>query len=391
MRLEKYIGKSYADTWIWVIFTLLALGSILIIYSSTSSLAYIQKAGNTEYYLLRQAILLMVGVGILYASHLINYKYYGKFALPALLFVCIPLLLYTICFADPINEARRWIQLPVVGFTIQSSDIAKLGLIVYVAYALSKKRRQQLGLKDFLKAFGLPILVICGLIAPADLSTAVLLFTTCLALMFIGAVPLKELGKYVGLCSLAFIVYLVASDLSGASNRLPTWKNRIMAYTSAEVGHQEKQAKIAIATGGLTGKGPGKSVQKNFLPHPYSDFIFAILIEEYGLIAGLGVLVLYILLLWRALLIFRKSPGAFGAFLAFGLMMMLVFQALVNMMVTVGIFPVTGIPLPFVSMGGTSLFFSCAALGIVLSVSRYIEINSKPKKQKQKKKKYALG
>lgn len=391
MRLEKYIGKSYADTWIWVIFILLALGSILIIYSSTSSLAYIQKAGNTEYYLLRQAIYLMMGVGVLFAAHTINYKWYGKFALPALLFVCIPLLLYTICFAEPINEARRWIQLPVVGFTLQSSDVAKLGLIIYTAFALSKKRKKRLSFKDFFKVFGLPILVICGLIAPADLSTAILLFATCLALLFVGAIPLKRIGKYVGLCLAVFTIYLVVSDLSGMSNRFPTWKNRLMAYTSTEVGHQEKQAKIAIATGGLTGKGPGKSVQKNFLPHPYSDFIFAIIIEEYGAFAGLGVLVLYILLLWRALLIFRKSPGAFGAFLAFGLMMMLVVQALVNMMVTVGIFPVTGIPLPFVSMGGTSLLFSCAALGIVLSVSRYIESNGKPKKQKVKKKKYALG
>jgi len=391
LQLEKYIGKSYADTWIWVIFILLALGSILAIYSSTSSLAYIQKAGNTEYYLLRQAVYLILGICVLFGAHTINYKWYGKFAKPALLLICIPLLLYTICFAEPINEARRWIQLPMVGFTLQSSDVAKLGLIIYIAFSLSKKRKKNLSFKEFFKAFGLPVMVICGLIAPADLSTALLLFVTCVALMFIGSISLKQIGKYVGLCVLVFVAYLITSDVSGISNRFPTWKNRLIAYTSAEVGHQEKQAKIAIATGGLTGKGPGKSVQKNFLPHPYSDFIFAIIIEEYGILAGLFVLVLYILLLWRALLIFRKSPGAFGAFLAFGLMMMLVIQALVNMLVTVGVFPVTGIPLPLVSMGGTSLLFSCAALGIVLSVSRYIELNDKPKKKKVKKKKYALG
>lgn len=334
---------------------------------------------------------LLLGVGALLIAHRINYKWYGKIALPLLLFVCIPLLLYTICFADPINEARRWIQLPVVGFTLQSSDVAKLGLIIYIAFALSKKRGKKLSFKDFLKTFGAPVLVICGLIAPADLSTAVLLFVTCIALMFIGAIPFKKITKLVGLCAFFFLLYITASALSGESNRIATWKNRLIAYSSAEVGHQEKQAKIAIATGGLTGKGPGKSVQKNFLPHPYSDFIYAIIIEEYGILAGFFVLGLYILLLWRALLIFRKSPGAFGAFLAFGLMMMLVIQALVNMLVTVGVFPVTGIPLPLVSMGGTSLLFSCAALGIVLSVSRYIELNDKPKKKKIKKKKYALG
>jgi len=235
------------------------------------------------------------------------------------------------------------------------------------------------------------MLIICGLIAPADLSTAVLLFVTCLALLFLGGISFMKLTKLVGLCGIFFLLYLSGSALSGSSTRLSTWKSRLIAYNSAEVGHQEKQAKIAIATGGLTGKGPGQSVQKNFLPHPYSDFIYAIIIEEYGILAGFFVLVLYILLLWRALLIFQKSPGAFGAFLAFGLMLMLVVQALVNMLVTVGLFPVTGIPLPFVSMGGTSLLFSCAALGIVLSVSRNIELNHKPKKKKLKKKKYALG
>jgi cell division protein FtsW len=290
--------------------------------------------------------------------------------------ISVPLLIYTLIWGVDINDAKRWIQLPIINQTFQTSDLAKMALIMFVARQLSKFQDD---IKDFKKAF-LPILIwvvlICSLIAPANLSTAAVLFATSLLLMFIGRISLKYIFLLIGVGALALSILIMIALYTPTKGRLETWKNRIETFTEKgdEGGsYQNQQAKIAIATGGVLGKGPGNSTQRNFLPHPYSDFIFAIIIEEYGLIGGMGIIFLYLIFLFRCIRIVIKSPRAFGALLATGLAFSLVIQAFINMGVAVNLFPVTGLPLPLVSMGGTSILFNSVAFGIILSVSRSAE------------------
>ncbi|MBI3234624.1 MAG: FtsW/RodA/SpoVE family cell cycle protein, partial [Bacteroidetes bacterium] len=261
---------------------------------------------------------------------------------------------------------------------------AKMALIMFVARQLSKSQED---IKDFKKAF-IPILVwvvlICSLIAPANLSTAAVLFATSLLLMYIGRISLKYIFLLIGAGALALSILIMIAMYTPTKGRLETWKNRIETFMdkSDEGGsYQNQQAKIAIATGGLIGKGPGNSTQRNFLPHPYSDFIYAIIIEEYGLIiGGFGIIMLYLIFLFRCIRIVIKSPRAFGALLAVGLAFSLVIQAFINMGVAVNVFPVTGLPLPLVSMGGTSILFNSIAFGIILSVSRSAEEHNEKEK-----------
>lgn len=364
------------DKVIWAVVLILSVFSVLAVYSSTGTLAYRYQSGNTEYYLLKHLTTLVFGLGLMYLSHLIKYSYYSRLSQIAI-YVAIPLLLFTLATGTNINEASRWLTLPVLNLTFQTSDLAKLALIMYIARLLTKKQNY---IKDFKSAFLpiiLPVLVICGLILPANFSTAAILFFTSLVLMFIGRVNLKYIGAllFIGLFLLS--IFLLILSNSENQGRLGTWKKRIESFMNSESedNYQAEQAKIAIATGGFLGKGPGKSDQRNFLPHPYSDFIYAIIIEEYGLWGGIIIVMMYLILLLRTIRIVNKSPGSFGSMLAFGISFSLVFQALINMGVAVNLLPVTGQPLPMVSMGGTSLWFTSIGIGIVLSVSRSLKDN----------------
>ncbi len=370
-----WVAKTKGDRSIWIIVILLTLFSCLTIYSSTAALAY-KKSQSSEHYLLQQFVFVGLGLGIMYFSHLIHYKYYSIFA-KLLLFLTIPLLLYTLVFGSHVNDASRWIKIPLIGLTFQTSDLAKLSIIMYTARMLSRKQEI---IKDFKQAFVpimWPIVVVFLLILPANLSTACILLFTCLVLLFIGRVSIKHIAL-VGIVG-AFVAGSVIgiAYISGAKvGRLNTWINRLKDFKGGEkkeVNYQTLQANIAIARGGITGVGPGNSTQRNFLPHADSDFIFAMIIEEYGIITAGILLLLYLLFLFRCIKIFLKCPGAFGAFLAVGLGFALTIQAFMHMAVNVHLTPVTGVTLPFISMGGTSLMFTSLATGIILSVSKHVD------------------
>jgi cell division protein FtsW len=370
--LKKYFK---GDPVIWAVIFLLSVFSLLAVYSSTGSLAYRFQGGNTSYYILKHTTILAMGIVIIYVTHLIPYKYFSRIS-QLLLMISIPLLLVTLIYGVTRNQASRWLSVPGLSLTFQTSDIAKLAIVMYTARILSKKQEN---IKDFKGAFRpivIPLLLVCLLVMPANLSTAMLIFATVFILMFVGRINLKHLFGMAGIIVLllgSFIAIALSVDWEG---RIGTWKNRIENYISADKGenYQVNQAKIAIVSGGLVKLRPGKSIQRNFLPHPYSDFIYAIVIEEYGLVGGVIVLALYLYLLFRAAVLVRKSSRTFPAFLAVGLAVMIAFQALINMAVVVNILPVTGQPLPMISMGGSSLLFTCVALGIIQSVSRGIKV-----------------
>jgi cell division protein FtsW len=372
--MKDLLSKLQGDKVIWLVVAFLSLFSILAVYSSTGTLAYRYQAGNTEYYVIKHFVIMVLGLLLMFIAHKIKYTYYSRLSQLALI-LAVPLLFLTLFMGTSINEANRWITLPVVNLSFQSSDFAKLALIMYIARLLTKKQDQ---IKDFKSAFMpimIPVLIVCGLILPANLSTAVVLFATSVVLMFIGRVSIKYIMAVIFTGMVFFSIFIAIMLNAPQSGRLMTWKNRIENFTNKENAdtYQSDQAKIAIATGGISGKMPGNSVQRNFLPQAYSDFIYAIIIEEYGLIGGFIILLLYLILMFRGIRIAHRSPGTFGAFLAAGLTFSLVFQGMVNMAVTVDLLPVTGQPLPLVSMGGTSLWFTSLAIGIILSVSRKVE------------------
>ncbi|MBL7924465.1 MAG: FtsW/RodA/SpoVE family cell cycle protein [Bacteroidia bacterium] len=369
--LESYFK---GDRTIWLIVILLSIMSILAVYSSTGTLAYKYQSGNTEYYLFKHGIIMLLGFALMYGGHFVKYTFYARIATMGII-VAIPLLFMTLLLGSNINEASRWLTLPIIGLSFQTSDFAKVALILYVARMLSKK---QDNIKDFKSAFVpiiIPVGLVCGLILPANFSTAAVLFTTCIILMFIGRISVKYIASMIGIATVLFSLFLLVAYLTGYEGRIDTWKARIENFSGGEEegNYQVQQAKIAIATGGLIGKGPGNSDQRNFLPHPYSDFIFAIIVEEYGLLGGGIVVFLYLLLFYRALQIVKRTERAFAALITIGCAFSLVFQAMINMAVAVNLFPVTGQPLPMLSMGGTSIWFTSAALGIILSVSSEID------------------
>lgn len=369
--LKKYFK---GDPVIWAVIFLLSVFSLLAVYSSTGTLAYRFQGGNTSYYILKHTTILAMGIVIIYVTHLIPYKYFSRIS-QLMLMISIPLLLVTLVYGVTRNQASRWLSVPGLSLTFQTSDIAKLAIVMYTARILSKKQEK---IKDFKEAFRpliIPLLLVCALVMPANLSTALLIFTTAFILMFIGRVNLKYLFGMVGIIVVLLGIFIAVALSADWEGRIGTWKNRIESYASSgdEDNYQVNQAKIAIVSGGLVKLRPGKSIQRNFLPHPYSDFIYAIVIEEYGLAGGIIVLALYLYLLFRAAVLVRKSSRTFPAFLAIGLAVMITFQALINMAVVVNLLPVTGQPLPMISMGGSSLLFTCVALGIIQSVSRGIK------------------
>ncbi|MBP6334684.1 MAG: FtsW/RodA/SpoVE family cell cycle protein [Bacteroidia bacterium] len=373
--LDKYFK---GDRTIWLIVFILSIFSLLAVYSSTGTLAYRYQSGNTSYYLLKHLIILGFGLVLMYLSHLVKYTYYSKISAVALIFT-VPLLIITLMGGTNLNEATRWLTLPGTNITFQTSDFAKLALIMFVARILSKKQAE---IKSFRSAFVpviLPVLLVCGLILPANLSTALILFISCCFLMFIGRIDLKYILSLGGIAALCFGLYVAIAYATGNTGRIETWKSRVERFVDGNGAdnYQAEQAKIAIATGGILGVFPGNSIQRNYLPHPYSDFIYAIIIEEYGLIGGVLLIVLYLILFFRVIRFIHHSPMAFGTLLSVGCIFLLVFQAMINMAVTVNIFPVTGQPLPMLSMGGTSIWFTSISIGIVLSVSRQVEKEKK--------------
>lgn len=384
--------KTTGDKVIWTTVVLLALVSLLVVYSSTGLLAYRYNKGNTEIYLFKQVMFITIGVAIIYFAHRVNYTIYSKWS-RILFLIAIPLLIWTLFFGVRLNEGSRWIRLPIINLTFQTSDLAKLALFMYIGRMLSRKQDV---IKDFKKGFLpiiIPVVITCLLVAPANLSTALLIGATSLLLMFIGRVSMKHIGATIGVAAIPVLILIFISmayydneegkskDLPAVLEigRMPTWIKRVQNFMydskqqDKEDNYQVNQAKIAIANGGLIGLGPGNSTARNFLPHPYSDFIYAIIIEEYGMFGGMCIIFIYLVFLYRSIRIFKKCPFAFGAFLALGLSFTLVIQALINMAVNVNLFPVTGVTLPLVSMGGSSFLFTCLAIGIILSVARNVE------------------
>ena len=369
----RLTSEFRGDRVIWAILVILAIFSIVAVFSSTKTLAYRELDGNTTAYFLKHGFIILMGFFLTYICHLIHYKRYSNWA-PYLILLSIPLLMYTIAFGAEINDARRWINLPLIRVSFQTSDFAKLALIIYVARAISTKQEY---IKDFQEAFLpiiVPVLIICGLIAPADLSTAMLLFLTCMVMMFIGRVALQYIVLLLALGVVLFTFLVTLGNFFPEYVRSDTWTERIVEFMEPEQhGYQIREAKIAIANGGWIGVGPGNSTQINHLPSAHADFIYAIICEEYGIIGGILVILLYLFFFFRATRLVTKSPKAFGAMLVIGLSVSLIIQAYANIAVALHLVPVTGLTLPLISMGGTSVLFTCITFGMILSVSKYIE------------------
>ena len=371
--MRRIIGDIKGDKVIWAVVILLSIFSLLAVYSSTGTLAYKYQQGNTEYYMLKHFVILFLGLVFMYLTHKIKYVYFSP-VFQVALWISIPLLLLTLIFGLNLNEAKRVLPLPF-NLTFQTSDLAKLTLIMYLARLLTKKQNSIKSFKSAFVPLMIPILLIVLLVLPANFSTAAMIFTTSLVLLFIGRVNIKYILSLIGigLVGLTVFIIILMQMPEDQQGRLWTWKNRIENFTQDTGDNfQKEQAEIAIANGKFFGKMPGNSTQRNFLPHPYSDFIFAIIVEEYGLLGGAFIVLMYMILLFRAVVIVTKIPQTFGAFLTIGVAFSLVFQAMVNMGVAVGLLPVTGQPLPLISMGGTSIWFSSLSIGIILSVSKEI-------------------
>ena len=380
--MNRLWGKYLlGDRVIWAVVIALSLLSILAVYSSTGTLAYRYQEGNTWYYLVKHAGLMGFGLLLMYLVHLVPFSYFSRAGM-LLLIIAIPLLLLTLLLGTNKNDATRWLTIPIINLSFQTSDLGKLALVTFLARQISRNQEHITDLKKGFIPAVLPVLAVCALIFPANFSTAALIFSGSMILLFIGRAKLSHIFGLIALAAVGGAFVLLLSYVVPVEKVLPrmaTWKKRVETYVgkaersaqeNRDANYQVEQAKIAIANGGLTGVGPGNSTQRNFLPHPYSDFIFAIILEEYGLIGGLMVAFLYLILLLRAMLVAHRNESVFGSMLAFGCGFFLIYQALINMAVAVNLFPVTGQPLPLVSMGGTSLWFTSIALGMVLSVSR---------------------
>lgn len=380
--INKFIGTFKGDRILWLVVVLLTLVSIMTVYSSTSMLAY-KNHVNTEYYLFKHLLLIIVAFFFMWFMHLISYQYYSglyKFLLP----ISIVTLIYASVFGSKINDAGRWIKIPVINQTFQASDLAKLALILFLARYLSKYQDSLGNFKQRFLPMMAVILTITFLVFLENISTGVMIFTISIIMLFIGKVSNKHLIGTLSLGSLVAalgIFFVLNAPDEYLIKRLKTGKSRIESFMKAsqskeDVSYQVKQANIAIARGGLMPNGPGNSRQKNFLPNAFSDYVFAIIVEEWGLIGGLSIVLLYLIFMFRVIKIVVKSPKTFGALLALGLGLSIVIQAFFNIGVTVGVLPATGVTLPLVSMGGSSIVFIAMAVGIIISVSRSVEDNT---------------
>lgn len=381
--LQTYLK---GDRVIWILVLIVSVYSLLSVYSTAGQLAFRYKGGNTEYYLIQRFVMLSLGFCIMYLAHKIKYTYFSKMAVIGMI-ITVPLLLLTLIMGASLNSATRWLMIPGLGISFQTSDLAKLILITYVARMLSKNQNHIKDLKSGFLPIAIPVVIVCALILPANFSTAAMLFLICLLLMFIGRVSIKHIGALVGIALAGFgFLILLSFAAPKLLPRLETWRSRIETFITSNQSesssnteltkekYQSDLAKMAIAQGGLLGTGPANNLNKYRLPQGYSDFIYAMIIGEYGsILGGLVILLAYLILLYRVVRLATKSEFAFATFLSVGLCLSMVVQAFINMSVAVGIFPVTGQPLPMISMGGTSTLFTGLTLGMILSVSRSIQ------------------
>jgi cell division protein FtsW len=381
---QGWLTKTFkGDRAIWGLVALFIFYSLLAVYSSSVGVAFMKHGGNTTYFLKSQLITLIFSLGLIVIVHYLPYRIY--FSMAGLILIgSVGLLVLTFVIGSRVNEAMRSIPIPGLG-RLQTSDVAKVALVLYLARSLAKYQKD---LNNFLlvtKYFIVPVGIVCALIMPENLSTAVLVFGMSMIIMFIGRIPVKFIMAYIGIGVAGVLLFaMLLTVIKKDNNRVQVWKNRIEHFFSSkgdeDGDYQSNQAKIAISTGGLFGKAPGRSTQRNMLPQSNSDFIFAIIIEEYGLLFGAIPLILaYMILLFRGITIAKKCETAFPAFLVLGLIVMIVFQAMINMMVAVGLFPVTGQTLPMVSWGRTSVLVMSFSIGAILSVSRVV--NARIKKE----------
>lgn len=374
--MSRFIGNIKGDKAIWGVVALLALFSFLPVYSASSNLVYVVGNGTTIGHLVKHGMLLFLGFGIIYGVHKIPTHFFKGLSIIALPIVLV-LLVYTLAQGTTIEgaNASRWIRLPLVGITFQTSNLAAVVLMIYVARYLTKIKDKAITFSESLVPLWLPVFVVTILILPANFSTAAILFFMVVVLCFLGGYPLKYLSGIVGTGLVILTIFILTAkaypDLF--PNRVDTWINRVESFwdpADTEADYQIEKAKIAIASGGIVGNGAGKSVMKNFLPQSSSDFIYAIIIEEYGLVGGFVLMFFYMLLLFRIVVVANSNETVFGKLLIVGVGLPIVFQALINMAVAVELFPVTGQTLPLISSGGTSIWMTCLAIGIVLSASR---------------------
>ncbi|MDX9811897.1 MAG: FtsW/RodA/SpoVE family cell cycle protein [Bacteroidales bacterium] len=376
-----FIKTFKGDRVIWALVAVFMIYSLLAVYSSSAGLAFTKYGGNTTYFLRSQFFMLLLSLVIIVVVHYLPYRIYSSLA-GLFLLLSAGLLILTFLVGSRVNEATRWIEIPGTGFRLQTSDVAKVALVLYLARSLAKYQNELTNFRVVSKYLMLPVALICGLIMPENLSTAVMVFGISMIILFLGRVPMKFLLSYIGIALAGVILFAMLLSVISKENRVEVWKHRIENYFSGEPDpdgdYQSNQAKIAISTGGLFGKAPGKSTQRNMLPQSNSDFIFAIIIEEYGLLFGaFPLIMLYMILLFRGIVIARKCETAFPAFMVLGLIVMIVVQAMINMMVAVGLFPVTGQTLPMVSWGRTSVLMMSFSIGAILSVSRVVNARSK--------------
>jgi len=369
------------DRVIWGLVTIFFIYSLLAVYSSSVGVAFMKYGGNTTYFLRSQLVMLVLSLVIIIIVHYLPYRIYFSMA-GLFLIAAVGLLILTFAFGSRVNEATRWLVIPGTGFRLQTSDVAKVALVLYLARSLALYQNELNNFMLVTKYLLFPVAIICGLILPENLSTAAMVFGISMIIMFIGRVPFKFLIAYLGIAVVGVILFAMVLVVVTKSNRVEVWKNRIENFFSGtpdkDGDYQSNQAKIAISTGGLFGKAPGKSTQRNMLPQSNSDFIFAIIIEEYGLLFGAIPLILaYMILLFRGINIAKKCETAFPAFLVMGLITMIVVQAMLNMLVAVGLFPVTGQTLPMVSWGRTSVLVMSFSIGAILSVSRVVNARIK--------------
>lgn len=377
---QKYLT---GDRVIWVVVILLSLFSMLIVYSSTSQLSYKFRGGNTEAYILKHGLILLGGLGVMFYVHRVKINYFSRLSQIAIVLSVLALIAVLLVPSGD-KAAARWLY----GF--QPSDAAKISLIVFLARQLSTYKVELKSFKVFVVKIVMPIALVCGLILPADLSTSLMLFVDCAVLVFISSVSLKNIAGMFGLAiGGAIFILLIGTAFPKILPRAETWTSRIAAFAggaevenAADKNYQTDIAKAGISKGGLRGTGPSKSTVKNILPSAWADFIFAILIEEYGsVLGGLFLILLYLVILFRVIVVARNSKSDFGSYLAFGLGFSIVFQALLNMGVSVNVLPVTGQPLPMISMGGTSILFTSLAFALILAVSKEVQENAATKKK----------
>lgn len=373
--LTEFFKNIKGDRTIWAIIGALAIFSFLPVYSASTNLVYVAGKGTTLGYLMKHALLLILGLGIVYATHKIPYRYFSGLSV-LMLPVVILLLAYTLTQGTVIDgaNASRWIRIPLVGIGFQTSTLASVVLMIYVARYLARNKEKRITFKESVIYLWIPVGIVLALILPANFSTTAISFSMILLLCFLGGYPLKYLGAILGVGVLILSLFILTARVfpdAMKNSRVGTWSSRIENFVSGESedNYQAEKARIAIASGEIYGKGPGKSVQKNFLPQSSSDFIYAIIGEEFGLIGAIMIIILYLGLLFRLVIIATKTDTIFGTLLVLGVGLPIIFQAMINMGVAVGLFPVTGQPLPLISTGGTSIWMTCFAIGIVLSVS----------------------